>query len=104
MDSYDIIAKAVRDYVVIQMKDDRCIDNDYIVHFYQKYDWSDKWEECTEIITWQDLPNGTIEFSSDFCEGQTEVKDIVVMALYEVGDLLGKTFELVKEMKRNEKK
>lgn len=104
MDSYDIIAKAVRDYVVIQMKADRCIDNDYIVHFFQKYDWSDKWEECTEIITCQDLPNGTIEFSSDFCEGQTEVKDIVVMALYEVGDLLGKTFDLVKEMKRNEKK
>jgi len=102
MDSYDIIANAVRDYVLIQMKNDRCIDNDYIVHFYQKYEWENKWWECTEIVSGQDLPNGTIEFSSDFCEGQTEVKDIVVMALYEVGDLLGKALELAKERINNE--
>lgn len=103
MNSYDIIANAVREYVCLQMKDDRCIDDTYIAHFYQKYEWEDKWEECTTLIFDQDLPNGVIEFQSDFCEGQTEVKDIAIMSLHEVGDLLGKTFELVKEF-RNEKK
>lgn len=102
MDSYDIIAKAVRDYVVLQMKNKRCVDNDYIVHFYQKYKWENNWHECTELVSFEDAPNGTIIFDSDFCEGQTEVKDIVVIALYEVGDLIDKIYELIKEMRQDE--
>lgn len=104
MKSMDIIAKAVKDYTNLQIKDGRCIDCEYIIHFYQKYKCEDKWEECTVIGYCDGFPIGTIEFSNDFYEGQTEVKDIVVMSLHEVGDLLGKTFKLVKEMKQDEKK
>lgn len=104
MKSCDMIAKAIKDYTNMQIKDNRPIDSEYIVHFYQKYKDTDKWEECTVIGCCDGFPIGAIEFSDDFYEGQTEVKDIVVMSLHEVGDLLGKTFELVKEMKQDEKK
>lgn len=104
MKSYDIIAKAIKDYTKMQINDKRPIDIEYIVHFYQKYDWSDKWEKNTVIAYIEDFPVGSIIFYDDFYEGQNEVKDIVVMSLHEVGDLLGKTFELVKEMKQDEKK
>lgn len=92
MRSSEIIAKAIKDYTKIQVNDNRPIDTEYIVHFYQKYEWADKWEECTVIAYIEDFPLGSIIFSDDFYEGQSEVKDIVVMALYEVGDLLNKTF------------
>ena len=104
MKSIDIIAKAVKDYTNLQIKNGRCIDCEYIVHFFQKYEWEDKWEECTVIGYCDGFPIGVIEFSNDFYEGQTEVKDIVVMSLHEVGDVLHKTFLLVKEMKQDEKK
>lgn len=101
MKSCDIIAKAIKDYTNMQIKDNRPIDSEYIVHFYQKYEWDDKWEECTVIVYCDGFPLGAIEFSNDFYEGQTEVKEISIMALYEIGDIMGTLLNLIKEMKHD---
>ena len=53
--------------------------------FQQKYSWDDKWERCEELVEYHgsdDYENMT--FLSDFCEGQTEVKDVVIIPLREV--------------------
>ena len=93
MNSYEIIANEVMEYVEYQTKHDRVIDAFYIVHFYQKYDWSDKWEECTEIVELVGPP-GDVNFMMDFCEGQTDVKDVTVISLLEIGDILKRFKEL----------
>ncbi len=100
MRSSEIIAKAIKDYTKIQIKNNEPIDSEYIVHFYQKYKWTDKWEECTVIGYIEDFPIGSIYFSDDFYEGQTEVKDVCVMSLHEVGSLISKTFELAKKIEK----
>ena len=76
---------------------DRCIDYCYIAHFYQKYSFENEWEECTEVIFYHDDEH--IDFDMDFCEGQSEVKDIVIMALWEVGDLMNHLYNIIKERK-----
>lgn len=79
MDSYDIIAEAVKGY----WKDE--YPQDVVVFFQQKYSWDDEWERYEELVEchgFDDYENMT--FHSDFCEGQTEVKDVVVVPLCEV--------------------
>ena len=79
MDSYDVIAEAVKGY----WKDE--YPQDVVVFFQQKYSWDDEWERCEELVECHgsdDYENMT--FLSDFCEGQTEVKDVVVVSLREV--------------------
>ena len=78
MNSYDIIANAVREY----WKEN--YPTDVIAFFYQKYDFEsdDEWEWCEELI----YPEGSdnwddVIFHSDFCEGQTCVKDITIVEL-----------------------
>lgn len=78
MNSYDIIADAVRKY----WKEDMPIK--VVAFFYQKYDFEsdDEWEWCEELV----YPNGsddwkTVIFHSDFCEGETCVKDVKIVAL-----------------------
>lgn len=100
MTSDKIIAKVVKEYVNIQIDNDRCIDRDYIVHFYQKYKWEDKWWEETVICSCCDFPIGNVIFSIDFCEGQTEVKDITILALYEIGELMRGAFHLLKDKEK----
>lgn len=85
--SYDIIADEVKRYWNYLADHDLQVDVFYIAHFYQKYEKSDKWEECTEIIECQDGHN--VNFMMDFCEGQTQVKDLRVYALYQIGQLMG---------------
>ena len=86
MNSYEIIADAVRNYVIDEMEHDHIIDYCYLAHFYQKYDRDDKWEECTEVLEVDDLDN--IIFMMDFCEGQTCVKDITIMPLSDIGKMM----------------
>lgn len=79
MDSYDIIAKVVKDYWESNFP------QDVVLFFQQKYSWDDKWERCEELVECHgsdDYENMT--FLSDFCEGQTEVKDVVIIPLREV--------------------
>lgn len=87
MNSYEIVAEEVKKYWNYLADHNAPVDNFYIAHFYQKYEKSDKWEECTEIIECQD-GHGII-FQMDFCEGQTQVKDLCVYALYQIGQLMG---------------
>lgn len=79
MDSYDVIAGAVKDYWKVNYP------QDVVAFFQQKYSWDDKWERCEELVECHgsdDYENMTFLF--DFCEGQTEVKDVVIIPLREV--------------------
>ena len=79
MDSYDVIAGAVKDYWKVNYP------QDVVAFFQQKYSWDDKWARCEELVECHgsdDYENMT--FLSDFCEGQTEVKDVVIIPLREV--------------------
>lgn len=79
MDSYDVIAGAVIDYWKVNYP------QDVVAFFQQKYSWDDNWELCEELVEcngYDDYENMT--FLSDFCEGQTEVKDVAIIPLREV--------------------
>lgn len=85
MDSYDIVADAVRKYWN-EVSRHPC---EVIAFFYQRYDWeSDKdWRFEQELC----MPNSssdfnTVEFLDDFCEGETEVKDIKIVPLDDILD------------------
>lgn len=79
MDSYDIIAERVRTFWKATYP------QDVIVFFCQKYDFDNEWEECAELVS----PHGSddyeqVIFQNDFCEGQTDVKDIKIVPLDEI--------------------
>ena len=79
MDSYGAIAGAVKEYWKANYP------QDVVAFFQQKYSWDNKWERCEELVECHgsdDYENMT--FLSDFCEGQTEVKDVVIIPLREV--------------------
>ena len=79
MCSYDVIAGAVKDYWKANYP------QDVVAFFQQKYSWDDEWEKCEELVECHgsdDYENMT--FLSDFCEGQTDVKDVVIVSLREV--------------------
>lgn len=77
-DSYDYISEAVTKF----WKDS--YPQPVIAFFYQKYDYEsdDKWEWMSEFVDdfdGRDCEN--MEFLTDFCEGQTCVKDIQIIPL-----------------------
>ena len=79
MNSYDVIAGAVKDYWKVNYP------QDVVAFFQQKYSWDDKWERCEELVECHgsnDYENMT--FLYDFCEGQNEVKDVAIISLCEV--------------------
>lgn len=79
MNSYDVIEEAVKGY----WKDK--YPQDVVAFFQQKYSWDDEWERCEELVECHgsdDYENMT--FLYDFCEGQTEVKDVIIVPLSEV--------------------
>lgn len=81
MNSYDIIANAVREYWK------RNYPTDVVAFFYQKYEFErdDEWEWCEELIFPQGSDNWeTVIFQNDFCEGQTCVKDITIVELEKI--------------------
>ena len=81
MDSYKIVADAVRAFWVEHGP------RDVIAFFYQKYEWEKEWEWCEELVeSYSDSDFETVTFLCDFCEGQTCVKDITIVPLYEVTD------------------
>ena len=78
--SEDIIADAVRKFWR-----EKHFSEDVIVFFNQKYDGEEEWDWCEELIesnAFMDFEDLT--FHSDFCEGQTMVKNITVVPLEEV--------------------
>ena len=79
MDSYDVIAGAVKDYWEVNYP------QDVVAFFQQKYSWDDKWERCEELVECNGIDDyENMTFLTDFCEGQTEVKDVVITPLREV--------------------
>ena len=81
MDSYDIVAEAVRKF----WKENR--PQPVIAFFYQKYDYDNKWEWCEEFIECESRSNyDMVIFQMDFCEGQEDVKDLTIVSLDEVID------------------
>lgn len=79
INSYDIIAEEVRKFWK------KTYPQDVIAFFYQKYDYENKWEQCNELISPEGYNNYyDVEFETDFCEGQTDVKDIYIVSLDEI--------------------
>lgn len=81
VNSYDIIATKVREYWKATYP------QEVIAFFYQKYDFEEEWEMCRELIS----PHGSddyerVIFENDFCEGQTDVKDVHIVSLDEIID------------------
>lgn len=79
LNSYDIIEKAILEYW-----DEHHFQEDMVAFFYQKYEYgSDKdWEWQEEVVLADGC--GGMEFLIDFCEGQTCVKNLTLVPLYEV--------------------
>ena len=81
MDSYDIVAEAVRKF----WRENR--PQPVIAFFYQKYDYDNKWEWREELIECESRFNyDMVIFQMDFCEGQEDVKDLTIASLDEVID------------------
>lgn len=82
MTSQDIIEKAVKqfwDYV------GEC---DCVAFFEQKYDHSENWEKIRCVVysdDWNKYDHEMI-FEWDFCEGQTDVRSIAIVALSDILD------------------
>ncbi len=76
--SADIIADACREYAKKKFEIDR--EQTLVAIFDQKYDHEDEWEH---IITpaWIKLKTGQVIFEWDFCEGQTDVKNVKIYTL-----------------------
>ena len=77
--SSDIIKKAIIEYWR------ESAPQDVIVFFYQKYSHEVEWKFCKELV----MANSSYDYDSmtflnDFCEGQTDVKDITVVPLEDV--------------------
>lgn len=85
MDSYDIVAEAVRKFWR-----ENC-PQPVIAFFYQKYDYDNKWEWREELIECESSSNyDMVIFQMDFCEGQEDVKDLTIASLDEVIDFYEK--------------
>lgn len=82
MNSYEIVGAAVRKF----WKEN--YPQNVIAFFYQKYDYEDSWEWCEELVEchgYDDYEH--MEFFYDFCEGQTCVKDLIIVPLSDVTGL-----------------
>ena len=75
LNSYDIVGKAILEYW------DEHHQEDMVAFFYQKYEFeSDKdWVFMSEIVLTDG--QGNIHFLSDFCEGETCVKNLTIVPL-----------------------
>lgn len=81
-DSYTIVGEKVRAFWR-ETYPQNCI-----AFFEQKYTWEDKWDEREELIECNDCGDyETVIFENDFCEGQTDVRNVIVVSLNEVCDL-----------------
>lgn len=74
--TYDYVSHAVRSYWKSHYP------QPVIAFFYQKYDFEDVWEQCSELIDCEsDMDCESVIFENDFCEGQTDIKCLHVVSL-----------------------
>lgn len=77
--SYDIIGDAVRSFWR------KTYPQTVIAFFSQKYEFETEWEHCEELIYPESSYDcDSVVFHCDFCEGQTEVKDIMIVPLEKI--------------------
>ena len=94
--SDDLVAEAVIKYYKEHEDYWAFSNHKYLVAvFYQKYAHSEKWNHEIELLVYN-CDTDIVSFEDDFCEGQTDVKDIKI---YELDDVL----EYFKENYKEEK-
>lgn len=71
----------------------RGYEDDVICCFDQKYRWEENWHTITVIASPDDDEPESPIFSWDFCEGETNCKDMVCMFLDEAGPLIRNHFK-----------
>ena len=82
-DSYDIIGEAVTEFW------NKTYAMDVVAFFRQKYEHEDdtRWEFHQELVESHSCdPADGMTFLNDFCEGETDVKDIKIVALEDILD------------------
>lgn len=80
--SYDIVGDAVSKFWR-----EKCFPMNVVCFFYQKYDYwqDDEWEWREEFASpVSDSDYDKVLFQNDFCEGQSVVKDLVIVPFDEV--------------------
>lgn len=81
MTSDDIIGNAVRQFWQY-VGECECV-----AFFEQKYDHSENWEKIKCVVSPYETTDGLyVLFDYDFCEGQTDVRSIVIVALTDILD------------------
>lgn len=84
-DTYDYVGDAVREY----WKETG--PHDVVAFFYQKYENENEWDDMRELIECNGSDDyETVIFNMDFCEGQTCIKDLVIVSLDDVFDYYSK--------------
>lgn len=80
MDTYELVGNGVRKFY----EEYGLTDTTYVVCFFeQKYNFDEDWDKESELAY---VKNGDVYFDSDFCEGQTEMCNLVIKELYEILD------------------
>lgn len=91
--SDDIVAEAIKKYYeehdYMWAFSDECY---LVATFYQKYAHQETWDHEAQLIIYN-CKTDTIIYEDDFCEGQTEVKDINVYDLYDVLEYFKNNFK-----------
>lgn len=74
--SYDVIANKIREYWKNNFP------QDVIVFFEQKYSYDTTWEVHQELVECEsDTDYESVTFLNDFCEGQTQIRNIKIVPL-----------------------
>ena len=78
-DSYEIVADEIRKFWR------KTYPQTVIAFFDQKYDYESKWEQLNELAFQMDYGDyKNVEYQYDFCEGQTDVRNVHIASLEEV--------------------
>lgn len=78
-DSYEIVADEIRKFWR------KTYPQTVIAFFDQKYDYESKWEQLNELaFQMDDGDYKNVEYQYDFCEGQTDVRNVHIASLEEV--------------------
>ena len=77
--TYDIVAEVVKKLWSETHK------QDVVAFFEQKYNWDNHWYEIECIVRYnEDGDPCVMEFDWDFCEGQTDIRNLYVIPLTDV--------------------
>lgn len=96
-DTYDIVGDAVREFW------HKLYPTDAVVFFWQKYEHSDAWEWCEELVECHsDTDYENMTFLYDFCEGQTEVQIVAIVPLRTLTEFYSREYKLKERERKND--